>query len=268
MRKDDRPLILSDLPVLRLFFRRSIWRDASVKWFLSIILTPFFVRRLILSTRDIVLNEYFGRLMGRYSKQKSQFSFIYVGANDGIVGDTIMPFAIKYGWRGVLVEPVPYIMARLQSNFGKLSQFSFEEAALDITPGRRKLYVVKESDKPRPAFAEVIHSFLPDVISGQKISWGFNPKKDIEAIMVRTTTFTELLKQYDILSPDLIVMDVEGYDYTLIKGMDFDIIRPAFLKFEHLNMTNSQEKEIVTSLEKAGYVVKKMRADYFCHLHD
>jgi FkbM family methyltransferase len=262
----SRPLVISDIPVLRHFFRKSTWRDASVRWFFGISLTGFFWRRILLSSRDAILNKYFGYCMGRFSQIHQGFTFIYIGANDGIIGDTIMPYALKYRWRGILVEPVPHIMKKLKRNFGHYSQLAFEQVAIDIINGKRTLYTVRESDSPKPALAQLIHSFSRDLIMGQEISWGFDPEVDVKPVEVKTVTLDVLLKEHAIASPQLIVMDIEGYDFAILEYINSKAIYPAFLKFEHLNMSQSQQKEIKDTLRSKGYRITKMRADYFCRL--
>ncbi len=42
-------------------------------------------------------------------------TFVQIGANDGVWNDPIEPYLRGEKWRGVLVEPVPYVFARLKA---------------------------------------------------------------------------------------------------------------------------------------------------------
>lgn len=264
--QNNKPLILNDVPLLRHFFLRSTWRDLSVKQFILFMATPFFYKRIALSIKDAQLNGKFGQIMGRYSKSHQPFYYLYVGANDGVIGDTIMPYALKYKWHGVLIEPVPHIMKTLKNNFGSLKNTEFEQVAIDTKVGERKLFIVKESDSPQPIFAHIIPSFSEAIIKKQKISWGVDKESDVVPIKVQTTTIKDLLEKYRISRPGLIAIDIEGYDYTIVKHMLSHKIHPIFLKFEHHNMNNIEQKELRDMLTNLGYEVKRMRGDYFCYI--
>jgi hypothetical protein len=47
----------------------------------------------------------------------SSLRFIQVGANDGIYGDPIRDFIIKYQWSGILVEPQLDVFECLKQNY-------------------------------------------------------------------------------------------------------------------------------------------------------
>lgn len=205
--------------------------------------------------------------MGKYSQSHHPFVYIYIGANDGIIGDTIMPYAVKYGWHGILVEPVPHVMRQLKNNFGYLKDTIFEQVAIDVTNGKRKLFVVKESESAQPAFAQVIHSFSEEVVKGQEISWGVGKDNDVEPIEVNTTTTATLMKKYGLKHVDLIVIDIEGHDYEVMMNILDDRIFPAFIKFEHHNMSSKQQTKLKERLIQYGYDLHRMRGDYFAINH-
>jgi hypothetical protein len=41
-------------------------------------------------------------------------TFVQIGSNDGTTGDPLRTFTEANDWSGLLVEPVPYVFARLQ----------------------------------------------------------------------------------------------------------------------------------------------------------
>lgn len=264
MNKTTKPVTVNDIPLLSYFFRKSTWRDMSIKRFLSLMFRLSFYRRIALSIKDSIQNKRYGSLMGKYSQSHNPFTYIYIGANDGVIGDTIMPYATRYGWKGILVEPVPHVMRKLKQNFGHLDKTVFEQVAIDKSNGKRKLYVVKESEAAQPVFAQIIHSFSKELVKNQKISWGVGRDNDVIPIEVDTVTVMNLIKKHNIENVDLVVIDTEGSDYDILKSMLDDNILPAFIKFEHHNMTIKQQEELKQSFLRYGYQINRMRGDYFC----
>jgi hypothetical protein len=56
--------------------------------------------------------------------------FIGIGANDGVTHDPLYPFVRDFGWRGIMVEPIPEAFAALERNYA-----NFADVAL--VPHRR-----------------------------------------------------------------------------------------------------------------------------------
>jgi FkbM family methyltransferase len=268
MTKQPKPLTVSDVPILKLFFKTSGWHDMSVMRFLTLLPTSFLWKRIALSAKDAFLNRYFGRIMGRYSKHLDRsFQFVYIGANDGVMSDTIMKYAELYKWQGVLVEPVPHLMETLKKNFAFLPKMTYEQVAIAEANGEKDLYTFRKTDY-QPVFAQLLHSFTKESLLNTHISWGIDKEKDIVSIKVPTLTVESLLGKHQIENLDLLVVDTEGYDYTILKSMDFTKIMPKFIKFESLHMSKHQQKEIASLLQNFSYTITKLRGDYFCTRKD
>src|SRR5688572_21835740 len=54
---------------------------------------------------------------------------------------------------------------------------------------------------------------------------------------MKTITLPSLLKKYSIQHLDLFVMDVEGYEYHILKQLDLNQIRPKAFIFEYKNQS-------------------------------
>jgi FkbM family methyltransferase len=260
---ENKPITVSDVPGLKLFFKTSGWHDMSLRRFFRLLFTLFFWKRVFMSFRDAILNRYFGSLMGRYSRRLERpFQYLYIGANDGVMSDTIMKYVEKYNWRGILVEPVPYVMEELKKNFKHLKHQTYEQVAISESNGSRKLYPFRKTAH-QPIFAQLLHSFSKQSLLDTHISWGINKENDIIAIDVPTTTVTTLLEKHKVKQLDLLVIDTEGYDYTIIKSINLDVIRPTFIKFESMHMSPSELEELDKLFVNHDYKITRMRGDYF-----
>ena len=239
----------------------------SVKRLFALLPTAFLWKRAALSARDAVLNRHFGVMMGRYSKRlKRPFKFLYIGANDGVMSDTIMRYAQKYDWHGILVEPVPHVMETLKKNFAQLQNQIYEQIAIAEYDGEKELYTFRKTNH-QPVFAQLLHSFSKESLLKAHISWGIDKTKDIVAIKVPTMTVQSLLHKHKVTNLDLLVIDTEGYDYTILKSINFDDIQPKFIKFESMHMKKQQLDELSKMLQQHSYKITKMRGDYFCVNH-
>jgi hypothetical protein len=54
-------------------------------------------------------------------------------------------------------------------------------------------------------------------------------------------------------SVDLIQIDAEGYDWPIIRSIDFDRVRPAIVRFEYRNMLPSDADACLAHLAAHGY---------------
>src|SRR5215207_8561123 len=56
-------------------------------------------------------------LLKAISDETQDFYFVQIGANDGVMNDSLNPQIRKYGFRGCLVEPMPDVFNILQHNY-------------------------------------------------------------------------------------------------------------------------------------------------------
>src|SRR5262245_52875544 len=88
-------------------------------------------RALRTVSRRFVLNDDRVELVVRaFAEQVPNVFFLQIGSNDGSQLDPLR-FAIRrYRWRGIMVEPVPYVFARLKQNCGSLPGVILENVAV------------------------------------------------------------------------------------------------------------------------------------------
>jgi hypothetical protein len=72
-----------------------------------------------------------------------------------------------------------------------------------------------------------------------------------------------LLKKNNVEKVDLIKMDVEGYDYEIIKTIDFKKIRPSVLIYEWKHLLDADLKESLNLLRKNGYYFIELQDDIY-----
>src|SRR4051812_21742835 len=63
-------------------------------------------------------------------------TFVEIGSNDGDQHDFLRPYILGCDWRGAMVEPVPYVFARLARNYAGIERVALLNAAVGERDGR------------------------------------------------------------------------------------------------------------------------------------
>lgn len=157
--------------------------------------------------------------------QKEGAFFIEVGANDGVSNDPIRDWVIKYKWQGILIEPVKKAFDKLIRNYDGIDGVSFENMAIDNSEVDSAILYVPKASK---------------VASFNKNHPPAKGKK--EKVKVRVSTLNKLVDKYSISKIDLLNIDAEGYDFEVIKSIDFGKCRPSIIHYEHRHLGRDKEQ--------------------------
>ncbi len=188
-------------------------------------------------------------LNAEYSRDHD-FSFVQIGANDGIKFDNLFNFVTNNTCTGIVVEPIQSYFDQLNSNYINYP---------DVTPIRVAIHkdldqaiIYKVSDKflsKVPDWAQGIASFNKD----HHLNLGI-PTEYIVEEPVNCIPLMDLFKQQNIEKINLLQIDVEGYDAEVIKMINFDTIKPIIIKYEH-SSTTADNDHIHQLLTKNGYKI-------------
>lgn len=189
---------------------------------------------------------------------KKDFFFVQIGANDGELDDVLYKYIKKYDWSGIMAEPIPTFFDKLVKLHNNRGNIRCENVAIDKVEGNRKIYYLDHPSLRPCEFG--LGSFNKDMLSSYNVG-----KKEV---MVKTITFDSFV--YGIDKIDLLAIDTEGYDYEIIKSIDFDKHQPSLILFEHIHLyegprwrRNLRKKieEVHTYLNDRGYVCIKFDTD-------
>ena len=183
--------------------------------------------------------------------------FLQVGANDGLLDDPIHYLVRGYGWRGILMEPVPHLFNRLRANYRGAQGPIFVNAALSEIDGSAIFYRIRMADH-LPAWCEGLGSFRRDVILSNR-----NDVPDIESHIVEESiesiSFRKLIDRYQPPRIDLVVIDTEGYDLQILRQIDLLRFKPELIVYEHKHLTESERRTAADLLSAHGYRVVSTR---------
>ena len=156
-------------------------------------------------------------------------TFIEAGANDGIAQSNSYFLENKFGWRGVLVEPVPkyYDMCcrarRAQVVNCGLGSFERDGDELDMLAGGLMSLPLSVDEK-------LLHgrSVRQHAAFGAREFGGAGP----ELVRTRIRALSNVLDEQGVQQVDFFSLDVEGFELEVLKGLDFTRHAPRFLLIE------------------------------------
>lgn len=192
------------------------------------------------------------RLLERNFPKKSYFNFIQVGANDGVSFDNLYEFVVNRNSGGLVIEPIKEYFDRLVNNYVGFENIIKENKAVHPTEKKFFIYKVKEDAYDKyPDWAKGIASFNPNHHKALNIE-----TSDISVVLVRCDHLMNIISQnVKNKEIDYFQVDTEGFDYEVIKMIDFKIIKPKILKFESISLSSEDIDSINDLLEKQDYYI-------------
>src|SRR5688500_19325979 len=88
---------------------------------------------------DRIIRDYSESLLYR----NMDFFFVQIGSNDGKTGDPLYEYIKECKWKGILVEPVPYLFEKLKQTYRGFEGLLFENSAIDTKDGYRTFYRIE-----------------------------------------------------------------------------------------------------------------------------
>ncbi len=207
----------------------------------------------------------FNRIIRNYSIKHKPFFFIQIGANDGMKFDPTYLYVKKFGWNGLLVEPVDYVFEKLKNNYRGIKGLVFENIAIGDKDGFKNFYMLRKSEGENlPLWYDEIGSFLKEKVTKHKDRI---PDLDERLITkkIRTLTLRSLFKKNNVSKIDFLQIDAEGYDYHILKQIPFHIIKPSMILFEVRHLSQTEKNRCRALLIKNGYTIVQ-GLDWFAYL--
>jgi len=191
--------------------------------------------------------------------------FIEVGSNDGEQHDHLRPLILAREWRGLMVEPVPYVFERLQKNYGGIDRVTLVNLAIADRDGELPFFHMREAapGEDVPFWYHGTGSFSREAVLGHAKNI-----PDVEERLVTTTvpclTFESMLARYDVDNVDLLLVDTEGYDWELLRNIDLAEVRPRLVVYEHFHLDHGDRADALARFAELGYETLEEGFDTFC----
>ena len=216
--------------------------------------------RRALSRPRVILNKIKRLYIDAYILRKGEdIFFIQIGSNDGRHKDPIYEKVKRRGWKGILVEPQEDVFEALKRNYeDEKDDLIFENSAISDKDGYITFYKSNKSG---------LSSIYPD-------DWFVNRNKNkaytnrmnaggAKEVKVRSQTFDSLLRKHHVTRIDLLQIDTEGYDFEIIKQIDFSRVKPRSIMYENKLLDESDKVACVNHLRDNGYRIIDLGNDTF-----
>lgn len=197
-------------------------------------------------------------LMHRRWRANPDFCFVQIGANDGLRFDTLYGFVTRHNCRGLVVEPLKDYFERLKLNYRDYPRIVPVNVAVHATQKRCQMFRVDPKRlTAAPDWAAGTGSVLPGYHSAaHRIPAEYIVQEEVDCV-----TLMELLETHGIRELDLLQIDVEGYDAEIIKMIDFSVLKPAIIKYEHLHLPRADAANVERTLTGNGYRLIREKMD-------
>jgi FkbM family methyltransferase len=186
--------------------------------------------------------------------RNARLTFMQIGAFDGVGDDDLRALVVEHKLRGVLVEPQPAAFARLTQTYRDQPQVALLQAAIAEREGSRDLYCQRGE-------ASMVASFDRRHLLRHGIR-----ESEIVTQQVACHTVGSALRAAGMNDVDLLQIDAEGYDWPIIRSIDFSQIRPRVIRFEYRHMTARHADECLLLLASHSYRFVIETRDIIAHL--
>lgn len=207
-----------------------------------------------------------------FSRNNKKVTVVQIGANDGFNHDPIHKFIKRDRWKGVLVEPQKEVYEKyLKRLHAKSDEIHTVNAAMDRTDGTSSIYKISFSNA---RWATGLTTFNRNIIEKAVVSdhvkscalkEGVSIPKAVEDRFIEekipTISPKTLLQKYKIDKIDWLQIDVEGFDYEIIKMFDIPSTQPKVIVFEQYNLSAAEKQECYQHLTQNNYIVKEYDRD-------
>jgi FkbM family methyltransferase len=184
----------------------------------------------------------------KYLNFKKGF-FVEAGANDGINQSNTLLFERRLKWRGLLIEPIPELAEKCRVNRPNCIVENYALVPFDYS---KKEIVMRFSN---------LMSLVKGAMNSEEEEIAHIKKgaevQNIETyeINVPASTLNSILNKHGIGKIDLLSLDVEGYELSVLKGIDFNKYRPKFILIEARYKEEIEKylQDLYIPVDKIGY---------------
>lgn len=181
-------------------------------------------------------------------------TFLQVGANDGKARDPLRVQIARRRWRGVMVEPVPYVFDRLTARYGSHPRIRLAQVAIADQVGTLPFYHLRQAAPGEKVwkYYHALGSFRRDVVLKHETLIPDIASRIVET-PVACATIDGVWGRSGLGELDLLFIDTEGYDFEILRTVDFSALRPRLLVYEHIHLSPEDRRAAQELITAKGY---------------
>jgi len=185
-----------------------------------------------------------------FFQDKTEGVFIDIGAHDGIdINNT--KFFEEIGWKGICIEPIPEVFARLRNN---RSAICIEGCISNRSGTGYFLRCKGYTEMLSGLYDNYDLEHLERIKREQRIYGG-----STEFLEVQLYKLNDLLEKHNLFHVDYLTIDTEGNELDILKSIDFERFYIDVIDVE----SNYDDGPLLSFLTSKGYQKKKkLGCDY------
>ncbi|MDX2170753.1 MAG: FkbM family methyltransferase [Deltaproteobacteria bacterium] len=197
--------------------------------------------------------------MGRTGAQPF---WVVIGAMDGVTFDDLSGYISLYRWCGLFVEPIPELFRRLRAHYEAAPQAAgnrYANCAVAEHDGTVEMLTIDQDAVDRgevhAAFGGMSAIYPPRnglASSGDAAVVA----KYATRIQVPCLTLATLFARHAVERIDVLAIDAEGWDYRILRQLDFATYRPTLIRCETCNLPADERTAVEQLLSEQGYVLR------------
>lgn len=206
-------------------------------------------------------------ILERFAELRPQAFFVQIGSHDGQQQDPLRTIVLSHEWSGIMVEPVPYVFARLKRHYGHLTRLTLENVAVGPEDGSRSFYHLRDTtDAGRPGLPiwfDALGTLDRDVLLAHR---RFIPdiEERVVEIQVPCVTFDSLARRNGVERIDVLHTDTEGSDLEILRSVPFDRFRPTLVVFESVHLPPPAREVAADLMQQVDYECFEYGLDIWC----
>lgn len=204
--------------------------------------------------------------------QENKWNVLKLGAFTGNVKNDMLWKDLQGTMKVIFVEPIKKHFQKLENNIFNYfpnNKFVLVNKAVDsdknINQNGREISLYRVSDSNDfsnlPWWIEQLSSCNPEHVKNH----GYEVELEEEKVSVLSVN--EIIEEYNVKKLELLHIDIEGKEHDILMDFDVDKLKPLYIVFEHLHITDEQYDEIIDKFEKYNYkIMKETRDDTYLKL--
>jgi len=165
--------------------------------------------------------------------------YIEAGANNGVAQSNTLALE-KKGWIGLLIEPNKIRLSECREN--RSDENIFENCAL-VSPDHSKPTIPGNFEEQNIDDSLVGQVTIPlDYYDSHQLEAAQDKAQNRKTVRVPAKTLQSLIDVNGIKKIDFLSLDVEGYEYEAMNGLDFVKNPPRYIRVETSSYSYRQDK--------------------------
>ncbi len=194
--------------------------------------------------------------------EREEFYFVQVGAHNGVTSDPFSSMLTAGQWNALLIEPQKPFVDLLRTIYADRDKVSCCHAAIGPSDGSVKMYMVRSDVAGLPYWASQLASLRYEVIASHEDRIP-GLREWIVEVDVPSRRLSTLIREATFPRVDLLAIDVEGYDFEVVKQIDQLEQLPQMVYYEHRHLSESDYQQSLTFLRDRGYRTSSIEGDTF-----